>query len=119
VSINQSLFLPVQTPVLADRLVISVYDYNTVTANILIGSLILSAKQLIKDGSKPGGFYIWRSLYGSPPDNFNEAADAMDENPEGASDWKGMLLLHIQAEVNDKPKKGVETMDPAIKQMAI
>ena len=42
----------------------------------------------------------------------------MNENPDIASKWKGMVLLHIQAEANDKPKKSVETMDPEIKKNA-
>lgn len=106
------------TPVIADRLVIEVFDYNTVGSDSKIGALILSAKQLITDGAKPGGFYIWRSLNGSPAENTNEAADEMNENPEIASDWKGMVLLHISAEENDKPKKGVTTMEPEIRTRA-
>lgn len=42
----------------------------------------------------------------------------MNLNPDMASDWKGMVLLHIQAEENDKPKKLMEAMDPEIKKRA-
>ena len=103
-----------QTPVVADRLVIDVFDYNTVASDSHIGSLILSIKKLLADGSQPGGFYTWCSLYGSPADNSGAEADAMNENPDIASDWKGMVLMHIEAGENDKPRKGVETMDPEI-----
>ena len=118
VPVNQKFLLPVQTPVLQDRLVIEVYDWN-LTSDTIIGSLILSTKKLIAEGSKPGGFYMWRSIYGSPPDNTNAHADAMNKNPNMASDWKGMVLLHIDVEEEDKPKKGMETMDPEIKTRAI
>lgn len=107
----QQFLLPVQTPVLADRLVIEIFDHNTFQDQ-QIGSLILSAKKLLAEGSKEGGFYTWVSLFGSPADNTGDEADKMNSNPEIASDWKGMVLLHIAAEENDKPKKGMETMDP-------
>lgn len=120
ISCNQSILLPVATPVLADRLVIEVFDYNMFPASDnKIGALIFSAKQLIADGSKPGGFFIWKSLYGSPADNTNDAAEDMNENPEIASDWKGMVLFHISAVENDKPKKGIETMLPDIRKQAL
>jgi len=32
----------------------------------------------------------------------------MDKNPNLASCWKGQVLVHVLAEMNDKPKKGVE-----------
>lgn len=43
----------------------------------------------------------------------------MNENPDLASDWKGHVLLHIGAKENDKPQKGVKTMDPEIKKRAV
>ena len=43
----------------------------------------------------------------------------MNKNPNHASDWKGIVLLHIEAEENEKPKKTVETMNPEIKKAAI
>ena len=110
--------VPVQTPVLQDRLVIEVWDYNTISSDSHIGSLILSAKQLVAEGSKEGGFFVWKSLYGSPAEATGEAADAMNKNPDIASDWKGRVLLHIQSEELDKPKKGMEQMDPEVKKQA-
>ena len=83
-----------QTPVLQDRLVIEVWDYNTF-ADQQIGSLILSAKQLLLQGGQEGGFFVWKNLYGSPAENTGEIADQMNNNPDIASDWKGMVLLHI------------------------
>ena len=98
---------------------LDVFDYNTLQTHTKIGSLILSAKQLLADGEKPGGFYIWRNLYGSPKENSGKEADEMNKNPEVASDYKGIVLLHIEAEENEKPKKSVETMTPEIKKAAV
>ena len=69
-------------------------------------------------GSQEGGFYSWCSLYGSPAENTGSEADAMNENPEIASVWKGMVLMHFAAEETDKPKKGMVTMEPEIKRRA-
>ena len=97
VHVKQTFLIPVQTPVVADRLVIDTYDHNTMAYHSHIGSLILSVKQLLAEGTQPGGFYTWCSLYGSPADNTGAEADAMNQNPEIASKWKGMVLLHIEA----------------------
>lgn len=35
----------------------------------------------------------------------------MNENPELASDWKGNILMHIEAVENDKPKKDVQPIN--------
>lgn len=115
--IMQAFLLPVQTPVLSDRVCIDVFDSGTIS-DTKIGSFILSAKQLLAEGSKEGGFYMWRSLYGAPEENTNDAAKAMNDNPDIASDWKGKVLMHIHAEENDKPKKAMETADPEIKKRA-
>ena len=51
VYIRQQFLLPVQTPVVADRLVIETYDHNDMAYHSHIGSLILSVKKLLADGS--------------------------------------------------------------------
>ena len=71
--IMQAFLLRVETPVLADRLAIDVFDAGTIS-DTKIGSFILSAKQLLAEGSKGGGFFMWKSLYGAPEENTNEAA---------------------------------------------
>ena len=67
--------MPVQTPVVQDRVIIEVWDYNKIQSDQQIGSLILSAKKLLSQGAEEDGFYVWKNLYGSPKDNDNEVAD--------------------------------------------
>ena len=43
-SIMQQFLIPVQTPILQDRLIIEAWDYNSVAAHTHIGSFVLSAK---------------------------------------------------------------------------
>ncbi len=81
----QQFLLPVQTPVLNDRLVIEAWDYNSVASDSQLGSLILSAKKLIAEGSKEEGVFLWNNIYGSPAENTGDFADAMDKNPDIAS----------------------------------
>ena len=85
VQVMQQFLLPVQTPVLNDRLVIEAWDYNSVASDSQLGSLILSAKKLIAEGAKEGGVFIWKNIYGSPAENVGDIADAMDRNPDIAS----------------------------------
>ena len=42
----------------------------------------------------------------------------MNDNPEIASHWRGRMLLEISCEECDKPKKGVEKLDPEIRAAA-
>ena len=93
------------------------YDSN-LTGDVKVGSLLFSAKQLISEGEKEGGFFIWRNMNGAPIENNNEHADKMNESPDLASDWKGFVLLHVKATENDKPQKGMKTMDSEIKKRA-
>lgn len=58
-------------------------------------------------------------MNGAPIENKNEYADKMNESPDLASDWKGFVLLHIQAKEDDKPQKGMKNMDPEIKKRAM
>lgn len=43
VPVNEHITIPVQTPVLQDRLVVEAYDYN-LTGDVKVGSLLFSAK---------------------------------------------------------------------------
>ena len=43
VPVNEHITIPVQTPVLQDRLVVEAYDYN-LTSDVKVGSLLFSAK---------------------------------------------------------------------------
>ena len=50
IAINQTFMLPVQTPVIADRLIIEVFHKNSVLSDTKIGAIIVSAKQLLASG---------------------------------------------------------------------
>ena len=116
VNFDQELLIPVQVPVLTDRLVLNFYDKGTISDN-LIGSLVLSVKKLIDLGTKEGGYTIWESIYGCQ-ENFLDsyAAQEMNENPEMASNWRGQVLMNFVAAEEEKPKKLVQANEPSVRE---
>ena len=87
-------------PVAQDRLVLKLMDEDKVvgiSSDEVIGSIPLSLKDIVKNHSTEKGTLMWKQLYGAPVDSSGEAATAMNENPELASDWKGRVLMHLQA----------------------
>lgn len=97
---------------------IEAWDYNNLASDSHFGSMMFSVKSMLSTGAKPGGYFIWKNLYGSPKDNTGPVADAMNQNPDIASDWKGQVLIHISAVETDKPMKGVIDLDFALKEEA-
>lgn len=112
--------VPVQTPVVTDRMLLEIFDYN-ITSDTQIGSLVLSIKKLMKklEANEGESFYMWENIYGAPPDTSGDVADMMNDNPEMASHWRGRMLLQIWCEEDDKPKKGVQKLEPEVKEMAV
>lgn len=94
---------------------LEVYDRESIGSNILLGSLVFSIKELIEIGSKPGGTFLWKNVYGSHKEGYGECALAMRKNPEIASKWKGMILMHFGVEDKEKPIKKVTKLDKGIK----
>ena len=119
-AINQELLIPVQVPVLTDRLVLSFYDKGSATtSDTMIGSLVLSVKKLIDLGSNEGGYTIWESIYGSQQDyEDSDEAQKMNENPELASNWRGQVLMQFLAYEEEKPKKLVQKIPATVREEA-
>lgn len=46
----------------------------------------------------PGGILSWYNIYGAPINKIGEVTNAMDNNPEIASTWKGRILMQISCE---------------------
>ena len=114
--IMQEFLVPVQTPVIQDRMLLEIFDYNTIS-DTQIGSLVLSIKKLVAKlaEAQTTTMYMWENIYGAPPDTDGDVADKMNDNPEIASHWRGRMLLEISCEECDKPKKGVEKLEKEIR----
>ena len=100
-------------------MLLEIFDYNTIS-DTQIGSLVLSIKKLMAMIKENNGepLYMWENIYGAPPDTSGDVAEKMNDNPEMASHWRGRMLLEINCEECDKPKKGVFKLEPSVREAA-
>ena len=120
VAIEQEFWLPVQWPMATDRLILQVFDHDSIGSNEIVGSMFFSVKKLIEHGKQPGGMFFWQNIYGSPVDYKDETAVMMNNNPELGSTWKGKILMHIYSEDSKHPERrdDGQILDPSIKETA-
>ena len=116
--IEQEFWLPIQWPLASDRLFLQLWDEDSIVDQ-LVGSMHFSLKNLIRDGSAPGGKYFWHNLYGAPADYSGGMCDLMNEQPEIGSTWKGRILMHIEAEEVKHPERKEQALDVKIKEESI
>ena len=78
----------------------------------IVGSMYFSIKELVKMGEQEdeNSKYFWQNLYGAPKDYSKEAALAMNENPEIATQWKGMFLMHVNVRTVENPERCVKQL---------
>ena len=104
-----------QWPLSNDRLVLSVWDHDTTSPDEIVGSIVLSLKDLVKNCSKAGGELRWVNIYGAPTGLvMGPHMKKMNENPEVASMWKGRVLLHLEIADCKTPERAVVDLDEAI-----
>ena len=65
-AIEQEFWLPIQWPLASDRLLLALYDSDTISFDQIVGSMYFSLKKLIADGSILSGKFFWHNLYGAP-----------------------------------------------------
>jgi len=104
--------IPLQVPVSKDRLILSVYDYDSGKPDEKVGSIVLSIKELVANCSSKDGELRWVNIYGAPT-GLVEGPNMkkMNDNPEQASRWKGRLLLHVQVSDSKSPEKDIVPID--------
>ena len=107
VDFNQAFWLPVQVPIMSPRLVLSIWDEDKISDE-LVGSLLFNFKELL--GPK-NNLFFWKNVYGSPLGCSGDNTKKMNANPEGASTWKGRVLFHCIAEKCEKPLLKVHDME--------
>ena len=114
VDFYQSFWLPVQTPIMTPRLVLSIWDQDTISDEI-IGSLLFNLKELI---GKKNNIFFWKNIYGAPTGVSGDTTNKMNGNPEGASTWKGRILFHVDAQKVEKPLLKVHDMEEEVRNLA-
>lgn len=105
---TQELWIPVQTPLVSSRLVMTVYDED-VTSYDTIGSMSFQIHEIIKKAktSKDSPWY-WKDIYGSAEGVSGKHTDEMNRIPEAASTWRGRVLMQVVVEKSDKPEMKVK-----------
>lgn len=76
---------------MTSRIVFKVYDEDMLCDEI-IGSIILDLKEIMSEDHQKGHFF-WKNIYGAPLDCSGETTDAMNNNPEMGSLFKGRILM--------------------------
>lgn len=66
----------------------------------VVGSLLFNLKDCI---DHLNGKFFWKNVYGAPLGKSGANTDLMNSNPEGASTWKGRILMQVTAEKTEKP----------------
>lgn len=104
---NQEFLVPAQVPIIGGRLVFKIYDEDVVNDE-LIGSIFVDIKDILPDPNDqtPGRFkdkFDWKNIYGAPLGVSGKFTDAMNNNPEIASLWKGRILMKCTCEETQKP----------------
>ncbi len=66
----------------------------------VVGSILFNLKECI--GPLNGKFF-WKNIYGAPLDKSGENTELMNSNPEGASTWKGRILMKVEAHKTERP----------------
>jgi len=94
-----------------DKLVLQVCDKEYVGKPTILGSIILSLKQIVTSystGDLKRGF-AWKRVYGAPLKVNNKvAAHEMSVNPDTAMCWHGRVLFHFHVEDSKFPRVGVD-----------
>lgn len=103
---NQKFLIPIQTPVMAGKLRLEVWDEDKVNDEIA-GSVSWDLKKLI---NRPTGIYFWKNIYGAPvdtsvlsTDGFSDIKNAMNRFPAMGTTWKGRILMKIDIKESDNP----------------
>ena len=87
---EEELWIPVMVPTMSSAVVISVWDEDTVTDDVIGFVSGFSFKQARAAPIEPR----WANLYGAPHDiNSGEAAERMNRYPNAASHYRGRVLI--------------------------
>jgi hypothetical protein len=113
---NECIQMAVSYPVISQRLVFSVWDYDMVGKDEIVGSFEVNVNDII--ASKYNEFrYI--HLYGAPMNVNNTFSKKMDENPEVGSLWRGRILVRMEAEKTDSPINSLKALNRTVEKEKI
>ena len=99
---NQIIYLPVEYPVVSQKIVILVKDYDKIGHNDNLGSYEINVNDIIGRYNKYKN-YRYIDIYGSLKNNKDKINNLMNTNAEIGSSWNGRILLKIECEDSNDP----------------
>jgi hypothetical protein len=104
----ETIYLRYSEPTMLDRMVIKMYDYNSIQNNVLLGTVAIALDDIKK------GFYFtpkWIQFYGSSRQSKEqEIKMIMNNQPNFASTYTGEALMSIESFLDPKASFGVKPM---------
>jgi hypothetical protein len=113
---EEMISLPVTLPAVTNKLVFQLWDKDLMT-NELVGTFEISLDDIINNQYKNLNYI---HIYGAPVDRCGPMSKKMNANSEIGSLWKGRVLLKIDHESTDNPKKKcikIAAKDPLLKEV--
>ena len=103
---NQIIEIPVQFPIVSQKIVILIKDWDEIGRNDNIGSYEINVNDIIGSNNKYEN-YTYIDIYGSSKNKKDKINDLMNSNAEISSAWNGRILLKINYNNTDIPNIGV------------
>ncbi len=88
---NEEFCFPCQIPIMASRVVMKLYDKDTL-GNEVVGAILFNMKECV-DPKKKNGQFFWKNCYGAPLGYSGDTCKKMNKVPDAASTWKGRILM--------------------------
>ena len=109
---NQVINLPVQIPIVSQKIVLLIKDYDEIGRNDNIGSYEINVNDVIGPNNKYKD-YRYIDIYGSSKNKNDKINNLMNSNAEIGSSWNGRILMRIDCKNTDTPITSTEDIKDA------
>ena len=99
---NQIIYLPVHIPIVSQKIVLLVKDYDAIGSDDNIGSLEINLNDIIGEINLYENYKFY-DIYGSHRNSKDKYCNLMNTNAEIGSSWNGRILLKIEHYKEDTP----------------
>jgi predicted transport protein len=108
---NQIINIPIQFPIVSQKIVLLIKDWDEIGKNDNIGSYEIKISDIIGNNNKYAN-YTYIDIYGSSKNKKDNINNLMNTNAEIGSAWNGRILLKIDYKITDTPiTKAIDLRD--------